>query len=383
MAQDSLKVIADGTALDREPGGARVRFVSLYAAAAEREGLELTVLLRPDSGLEDAFPAGSAVRVAFARPAPALGRRTAPAARHFGFLHPAVRFLREEGAGVFAAETLPLPRVRGVPMAATLHDVRYLRPGLASLPRRAYAALLLRRNLERAAAVIAVSHATADEIAAHGLCGRKKIFVVPNAAPPAAGVAGDRAREILEELGVRRPYALCLGRLERRKNVPALLDAFEEFSGGAGKDFQLVLAGSFAGAGGRAVLRRVRSSPRLGGRVVATGVVNEEAKAALLENAFLLALPSLYEGFSLGLLEAMTAGVSVACSSIPAHWETAGKAALFFDPCDPGEMARALTRLVKEDALRQDLCAQGKRQTARFSWERSAVLLEDVYRSIL
>jgi glycosyltransferase involved in cell wall biosynthesis len=378
MGTRPLDVVVDGTAITGEPGGARVRFASLYAALARRGAISLTALLGPGSGMEHAFGDGGegSARVRIVRPTP-------PAARLLGVLHGAARIAGREGADLFAAETLPLPRTGKIPQAATIHDVRSLHPGLAPLPRRIYASLFLRRNLERATAVVAVSRAMADEIAAHGLFPRDRIFVVPNAAPAAAGVDANRARELIEALGVGRPYVLCIGRLERRKNIPALLDAFEHAAGAGGADIGLVLAGSTAGPAGRALLERVRSSARLRGRVIAAGVVDEETKSALLGSALCLALPSLYEGFSLCLLEAMAAGVPVACSSIPAHWETAGKAALFFDPRDPVEMARAIERLSREENLRDDLRAQGRQQAARFSWERSAELLEEVYRSVV
>jgi glycosyltransferase involved in cell wall biosynthesis len=373
MGEDPLKVVADGTALTREPGGARVRFVSLYTAAARRPGLSVAALIRTRNGLEEAF-AETPVTI---HPAPPLPH---PVLRHLGLVHPAPRILKREKADLFAAESIPLPGLRGIPAVLTLHDLRFLHPAFSSPARRAYAALFLRRNLRRAAAVVAVSRATADEILAGGLARAGRVFVVPNAPPlPAARREPDGG--LLDAIGVRRPFALCLGRFERRKNVPALLHAFESMAHGG--DLQLVLAGAAGGPGGRAVRKRVRSSPLLRNRIVVTGVVDEEVKAALLGRALFFVQPSLYEGFGLGLLEAMTAGVPAACSSIPAHWETAGRAALFFDPRDPGYMARALERLVKEEKLRDDLSAAGARQAACFSWDRSAELLEEVYRHSL
>ena len=84
----------------------------------------------------------------------------------------------------------------------------------------------------------------------------------------------------------------------------------------------------------------------------------------------------------MGILESMTWGSPMACSSIPAHWEVAFRAASFFDPYDPADMAAIMARLARSDSLRDDLRDAGKERAARFSWERSARLLEEVYTAL-
>jgi glycosyltransferase involved in cell wall biosynthesis len=374
MGSSPIRVILDGTAATRSPGGARARFLHLYAEAALRPGLEITAVVRRGSGLEGPLAAaGVAVIAAGGVPPPfvRLGARG----------HPAMRHSRRARADLFGAETLPLPRTRGLPAVLTLHDMRFLHAAFSSPARRIYAARFLRRNLRRAAAVIAVSHATADELRDSGLYDPERIHVVPNAAAELAEIDAGAAAATLKRLGVEKPYVLCLGRAEPRKNVARLLDAWESGVAGKRNDPTLVVAGDFSGRGGRALRGRVQRSGALRERVAFTGSVSEEEKAALLASADAFVQPSLYEGFGMTLLEAMAAGAPVACSSLPAHWEAAGTAALYFDPRDPADMAAVLVRIARNRQLRADLTAAATRQAARYTWKRSASMLEEVYRS--
>jgi len=98
--------------------------------------------------------------------------------------------------------------------------------------------------------------------------------------------------------------------------------------------------------------------------------------AADLEGLYALAaafvFPSLYEGFGLPVLEAMSRGVPVACSDRSAVPEVAGDAALLFDPTDPRGIAGAVERLLADDRLAAGLRARGLEHVKRFSWERTA-----------
>ena len=366
-----LRVIVDGTAITAEPSGARTRLLRLYGAAAQRAGLDVTVLTAPDAGVDDPL-ADSGCRVRAAR-------RARPSQRLFGTLHPAGQAAGGGEYDLIAAETLPLPAAGGIPLVLTVHDLRFGDRRFASPLRGVWTRFFLRRNLRRASGLITVSATTATALTRRGLCPPDRTFGVPNA--PAARTALTRARrqEILDHYRITDPYFICVGRMEKRKNIAALLDGWDEFVRQSGRGILLVLAGSFEGRSGREVVKRARAS----NGVLFTGVVTEEAKGALLEESIALVQPSLYEGFGLPLLEAMTARVPIACSSIPAHREVAGEAALYFDPDDRSGMARALDMLARENQLRDRLAAAGAARCAAYSWDRSAELLEDAYRSIV
>ena len=92
--------------------------------------------------------------------------------------------------------------------------------------------------------------------------------------------------------------------------------------------------------------------------------------------------PSLYEGFGLPPLEAMATGTPVVASNIAALAEVLGDAALLVNPENVFEIARAIQEALLDEDLRADLIAKGKAQAARYSWERTAREVLEVYREV-
>ena len=93
---------------------------------------------------------------------------------------------------------------------------------------------------------------------------------------------------------------------------------------------------------------------------------------ALYAGASVFAYPSLYEGFGLPVIEAMAAGAPVLTSNVSSLPEVAGDAALLVDPTDVSAIGTALTRLLADPALADDLRTRGRARAAEFSWERTA-----------
>ena len=105
--------------------------------------------------------------------------------------------------------------------------------------------------------------------------------------------------------------------------------------------------------------------------------------AALYEQAAMFVYPSLYEGFGLPPLEAMSFNCPVACSNISSMPEVVGNAAIQFDPLDTDSIANALIILASDPALRAKLIAFGESRVAMFSWEQCAKQTLEVYRAML
>jgi glycosyltransferase involved in cell wall biosynthesis len=126
-------------------------------------------------------------------------------------------------------------------------------------------------------------------------------------------------------------------------------------------------------------VRALLDKLNLNKQVIFTGYLREDDLNLVLTNARLLVYPSLYEGFGLPVVEAMSMGVPVACSNAAALPEIAGDAAIFFNPLAPTEIARAIERLITNEPLRRELVAAGRKQARRFSWERAAQQTTAVY----
>jgi glycosyltransferase involved in cell wall biosynthesis len=172
------------------------------------------------------------------------------------------------------------------------------------------------------------------------------------------------------------PYLLAIGDLRRKKNLLRLVQAFSRLRRD-GLPHRLVLAGLDAGEGAR-IKAAAGSDP-----VELTGWVSDQRLDALLRGADLLVHPSLHEGFGMVVVEAMVRGCPVAAARATALPETAGDAAVLFDPLDSADIARAITAVIGDPELRDGLAARGGERAAAFSWERTAQETLDVYRELL
>jgi glycosyltransferase involved in cell wall biosynthesis len=253
----------------------------------------------------------------------------------------------------------------------TVHDLGYrFFPRQHTLRSRLYLDYSTRFSVHAARHVLADSAATARDLAAeYGVPATQVSVVYPGlddgiARADGLSQAGARARYSLP-----RPFVLYVGTIQPRKNLARLVEAFarlpQELQG-----TDLVLAGR-AGWLTDEIHARVRELG-MESRVHFPGYVAQEDLASLLSAAECLAMPSLYEGFGLPLLEAMACGTPVICSSAGSLPEVAGDAALQFEPKDVAGLANALQRLLTDAGLRAELVARGHEQCRRFSWDNAA-----------
>jgi len=115
-------------------------------------------------------------------------------------------------------------------------------------------------------------------------------------------------------------------------------------------------------------------------RIIRTGYVSDEEKAALLTGATALAYPSLYEGFGFPVLEAFAAGLPVLTSIVSSLPEVAGDAALLVDPYDDAAIATGLRRLFADSSLRERLASAGLARVKGFTWNACAARTAQVLR---
>ncbi len=116
--------------------------------------------------------------------------------------------------------------------------------------------------------------------------------------------------------------------------------------------------------------------------MVLAGGVSDAGRRALLEQATLLAYPSIYEGFGFPVLEAMTAGVPVVAARAGSIPEVAGDAALLVEPTNEQGLADEMDRVITDDATRSELIARGRDRVHAFSWDHTARALASCYRTI-
>ena len=270
------------------------------------------------------------------------------------------------------------------PYVVTIHDMASLLFEGGSGLRMQIRRFLLRRGLLRAKRIMAVSEATRRDV--HDALGipADRIRLVYNAPNPDffRPAAGERAR-ILERYQIDYPFLLYAGNIRPQKNIPRLVEAFavarEHLSRHpVYRDLHLIIIGDEISR--YPSVRRAVIQTRVEKAVRFLGFVPFEALRIFFESASLFVFPSLYEGFGLPPLEAMATGTPVVASNVSSLPEVLGDAALLVNPENVFEIARAIQEALLDEDLRGELIAKGKAQAARYSWDRTAREVLEVYR---
>jgi glycosyltransferase involved in cell wall biosynthesis len=223
-----------------------------------------------------------------------------------------------------------------------------------------------RGDLRRADRVVAISQATKLMAVERVHVKAERVSVMPPFAGALRAPLDPRdtiAR--LDALGLfRAEYAAYPANFWPHKNHDRLLAAAARVAAEE-PDFLLVLCGALDAA--RETLREKVQASGLSTNVRVLPYLEDADTTALLAGAELLVFPSLFEGFGLPVLEAMTLKTPVACSDLPALLELAGDAALFFDPADDAGIAQAIFRVWTEDETRDRLVTKGLGRAERYA----------------
>ena len=278
--------------------------------------------------------------------------------------------------------TYSAPAWSAAPLVLTVHDICYatnpewfserdLRVLRANVP----------RSIKKAAHVITDSQSARGQIIEHYEVPESKITAIPiGAGPGAQAISAEEARSELSALGVdsSRPYLLAVGNLQPRKNLVRLLEAFKVLVS-RGREVDLLIVGPRH-------YRAEDAEQAAGGmsdRVHFTGYVTDRQLAACYRCSTAFVFPSLYEGFGLPALEAMSHGIPVACSDAGSLPEVCGDAALLFDPLSVEAITETVERMLSDTQLRRRLGAAGAQRAKSFTWSRSAELTRAAYQTAL
>jgi glycosyltransferase involved in cell wall biosynthesis len=279
-----------------------------------------------------------------------------------------VRRLR---ADVFHGTHYTLPAGLRGSAVVTFHDPTFFtHPELHERAKVAYFTRAARTGATRATRVIAVSEYAKRGAVEHAGADPSRVDVVYE------GVDVERYKPAGERAATDTPYILFVGTLEPRKDVPALVRAYEEVAK-RGHPHELVLVGR-AGWGIDAIEAAVRGMGA--GSVRMTGYVSEPTKIELIRGASAFVYPSIAEGFGLPVLEAMACGTPTIATTGSAPEEMAGDAALLVPPRDPIALRDAILRILEDRSLADDLRARGPDRAQAFTWRRAAAQTADVWR---
>lgn len=268
-----------------------------------------------------------------------------------------------------------LPRVLPQKTVVTVHDVGFRRfPKLYKPIQVAYHEIMTRDIVRSNAKIITVSEFSKREIVELYHASPDQVTVTP------LGLDTDRycpqteetKQRLRQKYGIDRPFLLFVGRLEEKKNVFRLVQAFCEAMEASNGEALLVLAG-IAGKGWDRVEAWLATHPRRH-QVRVLGYLPEEDHPGLVAAADWYVQASIYEGFGLPVLEAMACGTPVLCSNAGSLPEIVGPAkALFFSPFDHAEMTERIMeafRLSSDQHI--DMVRRGREHAPKFTWKRTA-----------
>lgn len=286
------------------------------------------------------------------------------------------------------ANTAPFFLPKNVKLVLTIHDVMYALPK-SVLPQspslyqrlgRVYYHLFALQAVKRATLVMADSEHSRRDIVQILHAPVDRIRVVYAAGNPMSRRFEDRSPVdgVKQRYAINGRFILALGALDPRKNTLGVIQSFASFRRISALPIQLVIAGLAQDAKKRFSALVVEMG--LQEQVILLGFVSEQDLVTLYNGADVFIYPTLYEGFGMPVLEAMACGTPVITASVGSIPEVAGNAALFIDPHQPEEIARAILRVISDIALRDRMIEQGLAQAQRFSWANTAQQVLDIYR---
>lgn len=270
-----------------------------------------------------------------------------------------------------------------VPYVLTIHDLAFMRmPELYDWHGRLWHKILgVKKLAQKAAAIITPSQSTAEDVQELLKVPAEKIKVIPS------GVAINQPAidwvEVKRKYHLSDNFILYVGTIEPRKNIEAVVAAFDQLLKGNNnyRQWQLVLAGPW---GWKTQL--IKQQIAISGykeQIKVLGYILDSERQALYKQARVLMWPSWYEGFGFPVLEAFAAGCPVITSATSALFEVAGDAAVLVRPYDQAGLNQALQQVLSDERLREDLKNRGLTRAQQFTWQPTAAKMWQVFEGVV
>ncbi|MBQ4820095.1 glycosyltransferase family 1 protein [Aquimarina sp. MMG016] len=275
----------------------------------------------------------------------------------------------------------PLLPIKATKRMVTIHDVNHLsNPAYFSYIKRLWAKVLYKNAVKRSDTICTVSKFSKSEILKFFTVDPHKINVVY------CGVDQNFVKNVMVDSGLELPtnYFLFVGNVKPHKNLITLLKAYNQLTTEIKEKYKLVVLGRKEGfiTQETAIFRYIEDN-NLSKNIYFTGYVSDNLVSDVYKNATLFIFPSLYEGFGLPLLEAMSCGVPVLSSDMASLIEVGGEAVVYFNPKEANDLKENIVQLLDNQELRIKCVEKGFEQIKKFSWQRSAdkhiIVLNNLY----
>jgi len=280
------------------------------------------------------------------------------------------------------AHTIPL--IHPSKTVVTLHDVgfKYF-PELYTPLERYYHDFSMRHSVKHATKIIAISNATKKDLIKIYNADEKKIKVIYHGFDREKYYKQSKSEVVPDDILKLTPYIFFIGRLEAKKNVKNMIKAFGLLRQDKTIKHKLVLAGR-SGYLYEEIKNEIDKLPdEVKQDVVELGYVSDDKVGQLMRNASIFFFPSYFEGFGMPLVEAMASGVPVVGSNTTSIPEIMQNAGILCDPDSAEQFSSAISKIIKNDNLKQDLIDKGLLRSKDFDWTKCAKQTLDVITSLI
>ena len=280
--------------------------------------------------------------------------------------------------GIGLLEDIPSKKI------VTIHDlIPYIMPETVG---KGYMLKFLNdvpRIIQNADAILTVSEWSKKDILKFFPIEESKIHVTPLAADIKYRPLDKERCKSFSSLNynIKKPFILYIGGFSPRKNVKALIFAFSKIYKSLPKQYNLVVVG--ANKDERDYLDVLSKDLELSSSIIFTGFVPEEHLPMLYNACDVFAYPSLYEGFGLPPLEAMSCGTPVITSNITSIPEVVGNAGMLINPYDAASLSSSLEELLNDESLRDIYSKKGIERSKQFNWMKTSKKTLEVYESLV
>lgn len=287
---------------------------------------------------------------------------------------------KKEKINIFHFPFYTVPLVFNVPFVVTIHDIAYeANPSWFTFRARFTFKYFSRLAAKKALRIITDSNFSKEEI--------KKYYGIPENKIRVIYLASEKKfRDVnvdfitISKYGIVQPYFLFVGDITKRRNIDNLLKAFSMLFNERKIKSRLVIVGRKVSPSYN--IEKLVNKNNLNGIVIYAGFVNDDDLIQLYANSACFVYPSLYEGFGLPVLEAMSLKVPVIASNRASIPEVTGGAAVLFDPEDIIDIADKMEKIISDAGLKKEISEKGYARSGVFSWEKAALETFNLYREV-
>jgi glycosyltransferase involved in cell wall biosynthesis len=275
-----------------------------------------------------------------------------------------------------------VPFIRKGRFVVTVHDIAFhFFPEIYSKSARRYHNFAVKSAISFARKIIVPSQATKLDLVKYYKAKPSQIEVVHHGVDLTRFKPATQ-KEVDLPLDIKQPYILFIGRIESKKNIKTLIQAYALLRQEAKITHQLVLAGK-PGFGYDEIEAEIQKlPPNINQDIIETGYISDQMYTTLLQQADIFVYPSLYEGFGLPVLEAMAAGVPVIASNTSSLPEIVGQAGILANPKKAFDFAAALSRIIHHPEEKRALIKKGLVRAQEFTWSKATKQTLDILREV-